>query len=129
MIRFYFYHEGHEGREDNSRTNDREAGGLPASRSIPAVLSKLIVRLLLKNGADQRSLPLVCACAHIFLIAVWSSFPREISTSNDQFRVRQPQRVEVLHALRVVRHALCTIYCLCTVCVCLWLKKGGLNGK
>jgi len=80
---FCFYHEGHE---VNTMIDDREAGHfvgkfflghryelgisppliLPASRSIPAVLSKLIVRLLLKNGADQRSLPLVCACACFF---------------------------------------------------------------
>jgi len=71
---FYFYHEGHEGHE------------------------KVIVRHVRKNGADQRSLPLVCACAHIVLIALWSSFPREISTFNIQyplFRVRQPQRMEL----------------------------------
>ena len=57
---FYFYHEGHEGRE------------------------KVIVRQIRKNGADQRSLPLVCASAHIALVTLWSSFPREISTFNIQ---------------------------------------------
>jgi len=131
----YFYHEEHE---DNNRINVREAGLfvgnlfsghgyelvgsppliLPASRSISAVLFKVIVRHVIKNGADQRSLPLVCACAFFILLIPFYFFcPRIFRRPG--YPVNQPQRMELCPASPSIKNSMrCVLFALLTSSQC-----------
>jgi len=90
----------------NIKINDREAGGLPAPRSIYPMISKLfIVATLMARIEDGW---LWSAPVHVFS-PFYFIYPGKLNPSISRFRPTAAHGVPRLHALRVVRCAPCAL--------------------